>query len=182
MPRPLHEDAVRLIKKYRRAGYSVTNIAKALKVSRSCVSDVVNGRTHMGITDDPNLPPLRKVSLDRTPIRADGRTEAEAARPKSRGPSPTLRAVMAEQLRRESAERVRIRALSEPAVPALHAPVGAGQYREGQEPPPGEGDPQAEPVDPLPFAPKAKREGDRTCANGHPRYAQSLAAGCSMCP
>ena len=79
MPRPLHDDAVRLIKQYRHAGYSVTNIAKALKVSRSCVSDVVNGRTHVGIRDDPNLPPLRTVSLDSTPVRADGQTEAEVA-------------------------------------------------------------------------------------------------------
>ena len=115
MPRPLLQDAVRLIKRYRRAGYSVTDIARALKVSRSCVRDVVDGRTHTGITDDPNLPPLRKVSLDRTPIRADGRTDAEvaAARHKSMGSSPLLRAAVAKQLRAESAERDRIRGLAE---------------------------------------------------------------------
>ena len=46
MPRPLAEDVVRLIRAYHREGYRVTSIAKALKVSRKAVSDVVNLKTH----------------------------------------------------------------------------------------------------------------------------------------
>ena len=91
MPRPLAEDVVRLIRAYHREGYRVTSIAKALKVSRKAVSDVVNLKTHRQIKN-PNLPPLRRVQIDRTPIRADGRTDAEinAARPKGRS-TPMLR-------------------------------------------------------------------------------------------
>ena len=54
----------------------------------------------------PRPTALRRVQVDRMPIRADGRTDAEVeARPKSRGPTAALRAV-AERLRAEEAEMV----------------------------------------------------------------------------
>ena len=80
MPRPLHEDTVRLIRRYHRGGYSASSIARALGLSRKCVSNIVNGRTHVGVVDDPNLPPLRKVKLNRTPINPDGLTDAEVGK------------------------------------------------------------------------------------------------------
>ena len=71
---------MRLVKRHHKANYSVTSIAKALGVSRSCVSEIVNGHTHVRVEDNPNLPPLRKVKLDREPIRPDGLTEREGSR------------------------------------------------------------------------------------------------------
>ena len=143
MPRPLAEDVVRLIRAYHGEGYRVTSIAKALKVSRKAVSDVVNLKTHRQIKN-PNLPPLRRVQIDRTPIRADGRTDAEinAARPKGRS-TPRLRAGV-ERLRAQEAERDRIRALSEPAgdAPAEAPPI---EGREVDAP----ADALAEPLEPL---------------------------------
>ena len=146
MPRPLAEDVVRLIRAYHGEGYRVTSIAKALKVSRKAVSDVVNLKTHRQIKN-PNLPPLRRVQIDRTPIRADGRTDAEinAALRKSSGrrAAPTLIATV-ELLRAQEAERDRIRALSEPAgdAPAEAPPI---EGREVDAP----ADALAEPLEPL---------------------------------
>ena len=148
MPRPLAEDVVRLIRAYHREGYRVTSIAKALKVSRKAVSDVVNLKTHRQIKN-PTLPPLRRVQVDRTPIRADGRTDAEieAARRKSSGrrASPLLIAA-GESLRALEAERDRIRALPEPAGDApAEAPPIEGSFREVDAP----ADALAEPLEPL---------------------------------
>ena len=77
MPRPLPEDHVRLIQRYHAAGYRVGSIAKALAIHRNTVSRVVNGKTHVGIKDDPKLPALRRVKLNRTPLNPDGRTDRE---------------------------------------------------------------------------------------------------------
>ena len=127
MPRPLAEDVVRLIRAYHGEGYRVTSIAKALKVSRKAVSDVVNLKTHRQIKN-PTLPPLRRVQVDRTPIRADGRTDAEieADRRESSGRRASPRLIAgAERLRAKEAESGRIRALSEPAgdAPAEAPPI-----------------------------------------------------------
>ena len=77
MPRPLPEDHVRLIQRYHAAGYRVGSIAKALAIHRNTVSRVVNGKTHTRIKDDPKLPALRRVRLNRTPLNPDGRTDRE---------------------------------------------------------------------------------------------------------
>ena len=77
MPRPLPEDHVRLILRYHTAGYRVSSIAKALGIHRNTVSRVVTGRTHVRIKDDPKLPQLRRVKLNRTPLNPDGRTDVE---------------------------------------------------------------------------------------------------------
>ena len=77
MPRPLPEDHVRLILRYHTAGYRVSSIAKALGIHRNTVSRVVTGRTHTRIKDDPKLPQLRRVKLNRTPLNPDGRTDVE---------------------------------------------------------------------------------------------------------
>ena len=77
MPRPLPEDHVRLIQRYHARGYRVGSIAKALSIHRNTVSRVVNGKTHTRIKDDPKLPQLRRVKLDRTPLNPDGRTDSE---------------------------------------------------------------------------------------------------------
>ena len=90
---------MRLVKRHNKANYSVTSIAKALGVSRSCVSEIVNGHTHVGIEDNPNLPPLRKVKLDREPIRPDGLTERDARRKAQPPPDPDKVRTMLDALR-----------------------------------------------------------------------------------
>ena len=119
MPRPLPEDHVRLILRYHTAGYRVSSIAKALGIHRNTVSRVVTGRTHVRIKDDPKLPQLRRVKLNRTPLNPDGRTDVER-----------------ELLRREKMER------ENEELMAAHQKrrdndTGAvdGQAREAQEPP-----------------------------------------------
>ena len=116
-------------------------------------------KTHRQIKN-PTLPPLRRVQVDRTPIRADGRTDAEinAARPKGR-PSPHLIAT-AESLRAQEAERDRIRALSEPAgdapADALAEPLEPLQQDQGAQ------------VDDVPVADDAVDESDDAPAEAPP--------------
>ena len=90
---------MKLIKRHHKANYSVTSIAKALGVSRSSVSEIVNGHTHVGIEDNPNLPPFRKIKLDREPIRPDGLTEREARRKAQAPPDPEKVRTMLDALR-----------------------------------------------------------------------------------
>ena len=167
MPRPLAEDVVRLIRAYHGEGYRVTSIAKALKVSRKAVSDVVNLKTHRQIKN-PTLPPLRRVQVDRTPIRADGRTDAEinAARPKGRS-TPRLRAGV-ERLRAQEAERDRIRALSEPAgdaqADALAEPLEPLQQDQGAQ------------VDDVPVVDDAVDESDDAPAEAPPSVGREVDA------
>ena len=64
MPRWVHADDVRAIRRYRRHGYTITALAKRFHLSRQCVSDIVNVRTHQNVTDNDAVPPLSSVPVN----------------------------------------------------------------------------------------------------------------------
>ena len=205
MPRPLPEDHVRLILRYHTAGYRVSSIAKALGIHRNTVSRVVTGRTHVRIKDDPKLPQLRRVKLNRTPLNPDGRTDVERELlERERGNE----AIMAVWKKREGNDTGAVDGQAREAQEPPALTDGGGSMHQDQgaqvddvpvvddavdesddapaEAPPIEGrevdapaDALAEPLDPLGPLPKPKAR--RTCVNDHPRYALSV-FGCSLCP
>ena len=122
MPRPLPEDHVRLILRYHTAGYRVSSIAKALGVHRNTVSRVVTGRTHVRIKDDPKLPQLRRVKLNRTPLNPDGRTDVE-------------RELLEQEKRARDAKAMVAALLKKNAGGDNDTGAVDGQAREAQEPP-----------------------------------------------
>ena len=80
MARHLTQDAVRIIHDYHQGGYSNAEIARALKIHPSPVSNVVNGKTHKpedGRRRRDDLKPLVQVKVDTAPVAADGTTGAE---------------------------------------------------------------------------------------------------------
>ena len=80
MARPLTQDAVRLINDYHQGGYSNAEIARALSVHPSTVSNVVNGKTHKpkaGRRRRDDLKPLVTVKVNTNPVAADGTTGPE---------------------------------------------------------------------------------------------------------
>ena len=122
MPRPLPEDHVRLILRYHTAGYRVSSIAKALGIHRNTVSRVVTGRTHVRIKDDPKLPQLRRVKLNRTPLNPDGRTDVE-------------RELLEQEKRARDAKAMVAALLKKNAGGDNDTGAVDGQAREAQEPP-----------------------------------------------
>ena len=68
MPRWVHADDVRSIRRYHGAGYTITALAKRFKLSRQCVSAIVHRRTHANVTmaDTDSLPPLSSVPIRTT--------------------------------------------------------------------------------------------------------------------
>ena len=80
MARHLTLDAVRLINDYHQGGYSNAEIARALSVHPSTVSNVVNGKTHKpkaGRRRRDDLKPLVTVKVNTDPVAADGTTGRE---------------------------------------------------------------------------------------------------------
>lgn len=80
MARHLTQDAVRIIHDYHQGGYSNAEIARALKIHPSTVSNVVNGKTHKrkaGRRRRDDLKPLVQVKVNTEPMAADGTTGAE---------------------------------------------------------------------------------------------------------
>lgn len=80
MARHLTQDAVRIIQDYHQGGYSNVEIARALGVHPSTVSNVVNGKTHKpkaGRRRRDDLKPLVQVKIDTAPVAVDGTTGPE---------------------------------------------------------------------------------------------------------
>ena len=68
MPRWVHPDDVRSLRRYHASGYTISALSKRFKLSRQCVSAIVHRRTHTNVTmaDTDALPPLSSVPI-RTP-------------------------------------------------------------------------------------------------------------------
>ena len=66
MPRRVHGDDVRAIRRFHRHGYSIVDLAERFGLGRQCVSNIVNGKTHRDITDNDAVPALADVPV-RTP-------------------------------------------------------------------------------------------------------------------
>ena len=75
MPRWVHPDDVRSLRRYHGSGYTISALAKRYGLSRQCVSAIVHRRTHAAVTmaDTDSLPPLSSVTIHtpRPPISAD---------------------------------------------------------------------------------------------------------------
>ena len=78
MPRPLPEDHVRLILAIPHGGLpSVLDRQGVGHPSQHRFSRRDWTDSHVRIKDDPKLPQLRRVKLNRTPLNPDGRTDVE---------------------------------------------------------------------------------------------------------
>ena len=85
MPAKLKIDTVRLIKRYGAVGYSVKDLAQRFRVSTSCVKNVLSGKTHANVVDDPSLPLLAEIT---PPPEPDRRRKRTPSAPTSPSPSP----------------------------------------------------------------------------------------------
>ena len=92
MPAKLKIDTVRLIKRYGVNGYSVTDLAQRFRVSTSCIKNVLSGKTHANVVDDPSLPLLSEVT---PPPEPDRRRKPQPS------PSPAALASRPGDIRRE---------------------------------------------------------------------------------
>ena len=72
MSKKLHADTVRLLRRYHRNGYSVSDLAEAFGLSRQTVSRVVNNKTHKRVIDNTKLEPLTEIQRDTAPKTAFG--------------------------------------------------------------------------------------------------------------
>ena len=64
MPRWVHPDDVRAIRRYRRHGYTITALAQRFKLSRQAVSDIIHRKTHRNVTDNDAVPALSDVHVN----------------------------------------------------------------------------------------------------------------------
>ena len=143
MPAKLKIDTVRLIKRYGAVGYSPTDLARRFRVSTSCIKNVLSGKTHANVVDDPSLPLLSEVTPPPEPDR----------RRKSPSPSPSPTPAGPTPLGSRPGD---IRRVPEPA-PKTWETSAAGVYHTGTEaldvqPDPVDVDvqpePEPEPIDP----------------------------------
>ena len=72
MPAKLDPDTVRLLRRYYNHGYSIASLCRSFKLSRRCVHDVVNHKTHKNVTQDDALPPLVEIDRDKVVRMPDG--------------------------------------------------------------------------------------------------------------
>ena len=81
MPAKLDPDTVRLLRRYHKHGYSVAALCRAFDLSRPCVSNVVNFKTHKNVTQDEDLPPLAEIVTNRQPRMPNGTSKRAKKRP-----------------------------------------------------------------------------------------------------
>ena len=141
MPAKLKIDTVRLIKRYGADGYTVTDLAQRFSVSTSCIKNVLSGKTHANVVDDPDLPLLSEVTPPPEPDR----------RRKSPSPSPSPTPAGPTPLGSRPGDIRRV-----PSPAPKHRPRGGTPAAASPSPtPPG---PRPGDVQPSPTPPDTRRE------------------------